>query len=294
MIDQETIDTIKNTVDLKLLVESKGIKLKKNGKGYFALCPFHHDTNPSLSVTPSKNEWHCFGCDKGGDVIRFVELYDGVNFREAVNRLTGSHDKKKIGRLRPVKQSSSNSDTPNVQQYLERLVTIYENNFIQKDKGKAYLTDRNIVDESLFTYHHVGFCDGTLNDILPQNGSIRDALKEMGILFEDGSERFINSVVFPVYDPDGHVITLYGRHIGPSSNKKHLFLPEKPTGLWNGNIIKTSPEIILTESVIDALSVQMAGFSNVISIQGTNGLTDREIMDLKIYGVQKIILLLEY
>ncbi|MFH2059836.1 MAG: CHC2 zinc finger domain-containing protein [Pseudomonadota bacterium] len=84
MIDQTTIESIKANTDIKLLIESKGIKLKKIGKGYFGLCPFHNDKNPSLSITPSKNEWHCFGCGKGGDVIRFVELFDQVDFKEAI------------------------------------------------------------------------------------------------------------------------------------------------------------------------------------------------------------------
>ncbi len=62
MIEKDTIESIKQDVDLKDLIESKGISLKKNGKGYFGRCPFHHDNTPSLSVTPSKNQWHCFGC----------------------------------------------------------------------------------------------------------------------------------------------------------------------------------------------------------------------------------------
>ncbi len=96
-----------------------------------------------------------------------------------------------------------------------------------------------------------------------------------------------------MYDPDGHIVTLYGRCIDEASGKKHVFLPNRPTGLWNSNIIKTCSDIILTESIMDALSVQMAGFSNVISIQSANGLSDLEIMDLKTYGVAKLILLLD-
>ena len=87
MIEQERIDTIKRSVDLKALVESKGISLKKNGKGYVGLCPFHDDTSPSLSVNAKTNLWQCFGCKAGGDAIRFVELFDKVSFPEAVNRL---------------------------------------------------------------------------------------------------------------------------------------------------------------------------------------------------------------
>ena len=76
MIEKEKIDAIKRKVDIIALIESKGIILKKNGKGYFGLCPFHEDKNPSLSVNPDSNLWQCFGCGASGDVIRFVELYD--------------------------------------------------------------------------------------------------------------------------------------------------------------------------------------------------------------------------
>jgi DNA primase len=94
MIEKETIERVKACVDLKSLVESRGIELKKNSQGWFGLCPFHDDKTPSLSVTPSKNEWHCFGCGAGGDVIRFVEMFDRVNFKEAVRRLGGDEVKK--------------------------------------------------------------------------------------------------------------------------------------------------------------------------------------------------------
>ena len=88
-IDQAVIDQVKHT-DLLALVQAKGIALKKNGKGYFGLCPFHADNNPSLSVNPSKNLWQCFGCGAAGDAIRFVELFDQVPFAEAVARLAGN------------------------------------------------------------------------------------------------------------------------------------------------------------------------------------------------------------
>lgn len=279
MIEKDTIAHIKSTVDLKALIESRGIELKKKGKSYVGLCPFHDDTHPSLSVTPSKNEWHCFGCDKGGDVIRFVELIDGVDFKEAVGRLAGDPS----DTPKPV-------SSPTAQQYLERVIAVYENTFAQNSEGKAYLESRGLTDTGLLARHRAGFCNGTLHEILPGNGDVRDTLTRLGILLENGSERFLNCVVFPVLGTDGGVVTLYGRHI---QSKKHLFLPNRPTGLWNSPVMKTCPDIILTESVIDALSVHTAGFANVMAIQGTNGLTGREIMELKIQGVQKITLLLD-
>ncbi len=86
-IERETIEAVKRDTDLVALIKSKGISLKKNGKGYTGLCPFHNDTNPSLSVNPTKNLWQCFGCGAGGDVIRFVELFDKVEFPQAVEKL---------------------------------------------------------------------------------------------------------------------------------------------------------------------------------------------------------------
>jgi len=88
MIEKEKIKRIKKDIDLPALVRAKGVKLKKNGKSFFGLCPFHDDHNPSLSVNPSKNLWQCFGCGAAGDVIRFVELFDQVDFKEAVKRLS--------------------------------------------------------------------------------------------------------------------------------------------------------------------------------------------------------------
>ncbi|CAB1064769.1 DNA primase DnaG, partial [Olavius sp. associated proteobacterium Delta 1] len=88
MIERERIEAIKRGVDLIALVKAKGVKLRKNGKSYFGLCPFHGDKNPSFSVNPTKNLWQCFGCGAGGDVIRFMELFDQVDFKEAVNRLS--------------------------------------------------------------------------------------------------------------------------------------------------------------------------------------------------------------
>ena len=112
MIEKETIERIKTSVDLKSLVESRGIELKKNGKGWFGLCPFHDDKTPSLSVTPSKNEWHCFGCGAGGDVIRFVEMFDRVDFKEAVKRLGGSDVEKTAVKIKKEDPGSETDTRP--------------------------------------------------------------------------------------------------------------------------------------------------------------------------------------
>ena len=87
MIERERIEAIKRDVDIVALVKAKGVRLRKNGKSYFGLCPFHGDKKPSFSVNPTNNLWQCFGCGADGDVIRFVELFDQVSFPEAVSQL---------------------------------------------------------------------------------------------------------------------------------------------------------------------------------------------------------------
>ncbi len=89
MINQDEIDTIKQGVDLVPFMQACGIELKQVGGNYQGFCPFHEDTNPSLTVNPKENLWNCFGCDKGGDNIRFVQLFDNLGFDEAVERLKG-------------------------------------------------------------------------------------------------------------------------------------------------------------------------------------------------------------
>ena len=88
MIEKGKIEELKRSIDLVALVESRDISLKKNGKSYKGLCPFHNDKKPSLSVNPSTNLWQCFGCSAGGDVIRFVELIDKVDFKGAIGQLS--------------------------------------------------------------------------------------------------------------------------------------------------------------------------------------------------------------
>ena len=88
-IEREVIEQVKR-IDLVALVQAKGIELKKNGKGWFGLCPFHADKTPSLSINPTQNLWQCFGCGAAGDTIRFVELFDRVDFTEAVKGCWGT------------------------------------------------------------------------------------------------------------------------------------------------------------------------------------------------------------
>lgn len=248
MIEKERIEHIKTTVDIKALIESKGIRLKKNGKGYFGLCPFHHDKSPSLSVTPAKNEWHCFGCDQGGDVIRFVELFDQVDFKEAVNRLSVYDAQadlsvnscqlpvKNKSRNRPNTKNKTTSLTAKLIKLFNRVIEFYHTAFTEDIRAKEYLNKRGITDNSVFTDYKTGFANGTLLNVLPNDGEIKKELKEIGILNSRGKEHFYGCVTFPIYDLDGNPSGIYGRRIkDKAGSAPHLYLMGERHGVFNCN-----------------------------------------------------------
>ena len=301
--NQDDIDRLKKNVSILHVTAGYGIELKPHGRSdYIGRCPLpgHTDEEPSFIVTPGKNLWHCMGCDKGGSVIDLVMELDGIDFKQAVDKLmtsTGLVQRcadipaatKTTPKTGPKKKQLS---PERASQLLERCINVYEKNFANCPDAVKYLEQRGITDAALFSKHRIGFSTGKLSDILPDNGGIRDDLKTIGVLLDTKHERFTDSLVFSVLDVEGQITTLYGRYTG-QGEKKHLYLPGRSTGIWNESIIKTYADIIIVESAIDALSVEVAGCPNVIAVQGTNGLKDTDIDTLKTCGVQKITLLLD-
>lgn len=144
MITQEKIESIKESVDLVALVKSKGVKIRKNGKGYKGCCPFHEETKPSFTVNPEQNLWNCFGCGTGGDAIRFVELIDQVDFKEAVQRLSGDlpAPRKKKAAVKEERVGLTVKD----KKLLARVVGYYQHTFTEDPRGMEYLKNRGISD----------------------------------------------------------------------------------------------------------------------------------------------------
>ena len=281
---KEKIERIKRDVDLAALVRAKGVKLKKTGKSWFGLCPFHDDHNPSLSVNPLTNLWQCFGCGAAGDVIRFVEMFDRVDFKEAVKRLSDNGFKKTT-----VKPSKHKALTVKDRRLLAKVVSYYQHTITEDKAGIDYLkNERGINDNQSLKDFGTGYANGTLLNILPvadpangKDDEVIKSLKGIGILNSKGKEIFYNCVVFPLYDTKGAIVSLYGRNIDPASpdgcaaaSVKHLYLPGVRSGLVNRRAVKRSQTLILTESVIDALTLYDQGFKNVMPIYGVNGLID--------------------
>ncbi len=293
-IAKERIETVKRGVDLVALVRSRGIDVKKNGKGWFGLCPFHDDKNPSLSVNPDENLWQCFGCGAAGDAIRFVELFDQVDFPEAVNRLSGNG--LKVQASKPKRAAKPEPPlSAKLKKLLARVVAFYHTAFAEDPRAREYLETRGITDKSALSAHKAGFANGTLLNVLPDDGDLKDQLKRIGILNDRGKEHFYGCVTFPLYDDSGDLAGIYGRRIDPASpegyagtSAKHLYLPGQRSGLFNRQAARAHKEIVLTESVIDSLTLIDAGIHNTIPAYGTNGLTDEHLQWLKPCGVTTV------
>ncbi|MGD0261326.1 MAG: hypothetical protein ABSD29_16050 [Verrucomicrobiota bacterium] len=173
---------------------------------------------------------------------------------------------------------------------LERAATIYQKNLAETPEGGAYLKMRGITDAALWGRHRLGYSNGKLTGLLPRHGAIWDELKELGLLRPDGQERFAGCVIFPVIDAEGNLTAIYGRHT-EEKDESYVCLPGRPGGLWNAVALKAYAHIVLVRSSLDGLSVEMAGYQNVIGIPGPTGLNTGDVAMLTSYGLQRITLL---
>jgi 5S rRNA maturation endonuclease (ribonuclease M5) len=182
------------------------------------------------------------------------------------------------------------------QEALARAVEVYHAAFMEDRRGVEYLAGRGIKDGELIRRHKVGFVNGRLRRMLPDDPdheTVR-ALREAGILNEKATERFYNCVVFPIYDGNGAVVGFYGRNIRQgTAGVSHLYLPGPHRGVWNAAAIKAHEEVILVESIIDAMSAAALGFPNTVPIYGTNGLTEEHLRLFQEHRTRRVFLCMD-
>jgi DNA primase catalytic core len=270
-------DEIKGRVDIVALLDSFGVKLAPKGKGFVGRCPWHEDREPSLSVDREKGLYHCFGCGESGDVVSLVEKVRGVGFKEALEYLkahTGFTPSNGKGSSRRMDQASAAAQVPNDLRFiLDDVAARYASALLSHPEARAYLATRGLDTPQLTSEFKLGFAAGTLAVAL--SAAQKAELLRLGILKASGAEHFKGCIVFPLLDGGGHVAGFYGRRIKESSAPAHLYLSGPHKGLLNRACARVyREEIILTESVIDALSLIALGIPGVIPCYGVGGFTE--------------------
>ncbi len=301
-IPDDQIERLKQDISLLRLAERQGIALKKHGKDYLGLCPFHDDREPSLVISPEKNLWHCLGaCGEGGDVISWMMKSQGVSFRHAVELLREG-DFTSLA-AQPVKRSTvTKLDLPldvsaEDRALLMQVVDYYHQTLKQNPDALEYLNKRGLNHPELIEHFKLGVANRTLAYRLPEKNrkagaEIRGRLQALGILRESGHEHFNGSLVIPVIN-DNQVRELYGRKLNDNLRKGtiyHLYLPGPHRGVFNLEALANNKEIILCESLIDALTFWAAGYRNVTASYGVNGFTDELLAAFKQHETERVLI----
>lgn len=298
-ITEETIERIKQENDIVDII-SETVKLKRSGRNYMGLCPFHNEKSPSFSVSQDKQIYKCFGCGEAGNVLTFVMKNRNLNFIEACKVLAEKAN---------IRLDLGNGEESKVVKKKELLYKVnveaarYFFSNLQRDKNsKEYFTNRGIKEITIKRFG-LGYAkDGwqNLRTHLKRKGFNDELMLEAGLVLKSQKgtiyDRFRNRVMFPVFNSKGNVIGFGGRVLD-DSKPKYLNSPEtlvfqKGTNLYGLNFaIKHKNEeryFIIVEGYMDLISLHQYGITNVVASLGT-ALTTNQARLLKRYADKVII-----
>jgi DNA primase len=214
-----------------------------SGSRWMGLCPLHSDHKPSFLVDPNKNLFYCYGCGRGGDVIRFAELYHQVNFSQAVTLL------RQWCGLAPL---------------MNAVIDFYRIQFQRYNEAVIYLDQRGIRSTEVIDHMRIGYAPGRcLRSWLTQLGYPLSVLQKAGLITAAGSDTYMQCIIFPLES------NLYGRSIR-SSALPHRFMAGSKGGLYLWEQVRRCPEVILVEGLFDYAVLWQAGFRYVTCSLGNH------------------------
>lgn len=287
MIPQAAIDEVLRKHDIAETV-GKYVHLSKNGKYLKGLCPFHSEKSPSFTVTPEKQIYHCYGCGKGGNVIKFVMEMEGDTFPEAVKRLA-----EEVGIPITWSDAAFSEPTPRQKErqtlleahaYAAKLYHYLLQNTEAAKTAKDYLRSRSFTDK-LIEEFGIGYAPARWDTIVQGLQRQQFDLEEMergGLLSrrQEGEgyvDRFRDRIMFPIHDGEGRIVAFAGRLMS-DGQPKYLNSPETP--LFNKSKtlyrlheakagIRRSKQVILFEGYVDVIKAWSAGVRNGVATMGT-------------------------
>lgn len=277
---EELIEEIKNSNDIVDVI-SQYVNLKRSGRNFFGLCPFHKEKSPSFSVSPDKQIFHCFGCGAGGNVIHFISKIENADFKEAIGILAN-----RAGIELPTLNNYENNKTALLKSKVYEINQIaaefYHQNLYKPTSkiGQEYIKKRKLDNRTLksFLIGYSGNFD-ELYRILKQKGFTEEEILASSLVnkTDDGKyiDRFRKRVMFPIQDTRNKVIAFGGR-VTDDSKPKYINSPEnivysKGRHLFGLNVAKRGElkNIIIVEGYMDAISLYQRGITNVVASLGT-------------------------
>lgn len=307
-IPEEILNQIRDTVDLVEIV-SAYVSLKKRGKSYVGLCPFHSEKTPSFYIDPSRGFYHCFGCGAGGNVFTFVMQMEKIGFVEAVKLLA-----EKAGISLPVSEyeGREKSEFELLYQVNQWALEFFRRAFTQSPEGKkaeAYIRNRGF-DSSIIEKFQIGYAPNQWDSLLKQGekkGFSADVLYRAGLVVprKEGTgyyDRFRDRLMFPLLNVTGRVVGFAGRILGEASPNvpKYMNTPETPVyqksqllyGLYySKESIRRKNQALLVEGYTDVMRCFQAGYDNVVASGGT-ALTEAQAKLLSRY-TQRVALVFD-
>lgn len=292
-----TVDEIKDKVNIVDVV-GQVVPLKRAGANYQGLCPFHGEKTPSFSVSEQKQFFHCFGCGVGGDVIKFVEMYYHLDFKEAVERLAGQYGI-------PVEWGRGDTNAGEREELyaINREAAIYFYRCLRagKNRGSLYAAERGLTPETLHTFG-IGYAPDAwtgLYNHLKDKGVAEEKMIALGLVSKSKDrcyDKFRDRLIFPIQNTAGKIIGFGGRILG-EGRPKYLNSQETPIFLKKNNLyglyqskqeVVAKDRIILVEGYMDAVSLYQAGIHNVAASLGT-ALTDNQVRLVKRYTKNAVL-----
>ena len=279
---QEIVDEVLANTDIVDVV-SAHVHLKKRGKDYLGLCPFHNEKTPSFNVIPAKNMFYCFGCGAGGSAITFLMKYNNCTFTEALKELA---DRAQITLPAP----NYSEETKKREKHRQDLLAVnkeaatYYYKLLRTRKGMRgmkYFTDRALSPETMKMFG-LGFADGARSDLtehLRKAGFSDELILESDVaVFNEKQglhDRFFNRVMFPIQDVRGRVIGFGGRVLGDAKpkyiNSSDTMIFDKGRNLYALNLARRTKadHLILCEGYMDVIAMHQAGFNQAVASLGT-------------------------
>ena len=274
MIDPKSIEKLKNQIDIVDIIEHF-VPVKKMGANYKCVCPFHDDKNPSMSISQSRQFFHCFACKAGGDAIKFVMDYEKLTYPEAIERIASLVNFS-------LEYTSDKLPTQKENKHiLEKVNAFYRSEFFKHEAAVRYIYSRGINDAMIekFELGWAGDSASTIRLLQNENIEPKEAL-EVGIVKQNEKgiyASFIERITFPIYAHTAKLVGFGGRtisdHPAKYVNSPQSMVFDKSKLLYGYHLARQSifekKQIIITEGYLDVIMLHFAGFTNAVAVLGT-------------------------